>query len=128
MKIKKVEVSGQSFAVSYAVVNQMIWIHANGETYAVPLALKKTKRGAKTHDSESGDILAPMPGKVTQVLAAVGAKVLKGQTLIVMEAMKMEYNLKAPADLEIVKVNARIGEQVPLGHLLVSGQLGAKSK
>lgn len=127
MKTKKVEVSGQSIVVSYAVVNQMIWIHSSGETYAVPLALKKTLRGTKSHDLESGDILAPMPGKVTQVLASVGARVLKGQTLVVMEAMKMEYNLKAPADLEVLRVNAKVGEQVPLGHLLVSGQLGAKS-
>ena len=65
-----------------------------------------------------------MPGKVTQVMVQVGATVRKGQTLLVMEAMKMEYTLAADQDGPVTEVAVQAGAQVGLGDVLV--QLGVK--
>lgn len=70
-------------------------------------------------DGDTGSLKAPMPGKVVQVLAEVGASVAKGQPLVVMEAMKMEQTLAAPADVVIASVNVAAGDQVEAGAALV---------
>ncbi|GJL92228.1 acetyl/propionyl/methylcrotonyl-CoA carboxylase subunit alpha [Hyphococcus sp.] len=64
-------------------------------------------------------IKAPMAGLVTGVRAAPGAKVTKGQTLITVEAMKMEHQLKAPRDGVVEQVLATEGEQVAIRAKLV---------
>lgn len=70
-------------------------------------------------DGDVGSLKAPMPGKVVHVLAEVGAKVAKGAPIIVMEAMKMEQTLAAPADVVIASVNVAAGDQVEAGAALV---------
>jgi pyruvate/2-oxoglutarate dehydrogenase complex dihydrolipoamide acyltransferase (E2) component len=59
-----------------------------------------------------------MPGTVLAVSGEVGAAVHAGQTLVVMEAMKMELALTAPFDGSLAALDVAEGEQVPLGHPL----------
>jgi 3-methylcrotonyl-CoA carboxylase alpha subunit len=67
-----------------------------------------------------GDVVkAPMPGKVLSVLAVPGAAVIRGDTLAVLEAMKMEHALTAPRDGIIEAVHAKAGQQVADGDVLV---------
>jgi 3-methylcrotonyl-CoA carboxylase alpha subunit len=66
-----------------------------------------------------GAILAPIPGKVTAIAVAPGQRVEKGETLIVLEAMKMEYTLSAPFDGTVAAINALNGDQVTEGTVLV---------
>ncbi|MDO8422372.1 MAG: biotin/lipoyl-containing protein, partial [Parvibaculum sp.] len=70
-------------------------------------------------DADTGSLKSPMPGKIVQVLAKAGASVAKGTPLIVMEAMKMEQTLAAPADAVIASVNVAAGDQVEAGAALV---------
>nr|WP_294851685.1 acetyl/propionyl/methylcrotonyl-CoA carboxylase subunit alpha [uncultured Sphingomonas sp.] len=72
--------------------------------------------GAGAHD---GDIIAPMPGKVTSVDVSLGEKVIKGQKLLTLEAMKMEHGLRAPFDGVVTELNASEGTQVAVDSLLV---------
>jgi 3-methylcrotonyl-CoA carboxylase alpha subunit len=65
------------------------------------------------------DVRAPMTGRVVKVAAAVGASVRARDTLIVLEAMKMEYRLTAPRDGIIEAVRCSEGERVDLGRVLV---------
>ncbi len=68
-----------------------------------------------------GDTLkSPMPGKIAAVNVKIGDSVLRGQTLVVMEAMKMEHSLNAPRDGVIEAVNAAPGQQVAEGIILVA--------
>ena len=60
-----------------------------------------------------------MPGRIIAVLAEAGAEVTKGQPLIVMEAMKMEHTIKAPAEGRIGKVRYAVGDQVEDGAELI---------
>ncbi len=64
-------------------------------------------------------VKAPMPGKVLSVLAKAGAAVTRGETLAVLEAMKMEHALTAPRDGVVEAVHACAGQQVADGDLLV---------
>ena len=65
-----------------------------------------------------GAIRAPMPGKVTQLSVKTGDRVAKGQTLLVLEAMKMEHALTAPFDGTVEEVAAELGAQVTEGTVL----------
>ena len=66
-----------------------------------------------------GAIRSPMPGKVTQLTAKAGDTVAKGQTLLVLEAMKMEHALAAPFDGTVETLAVAAGEQVSEGAVLV---------
>jgi 3-methylcrotonyl-CoA carboxylase alpha subunit len=68
---------------------------------------------------EGGRLTAPMPGRIVAVLAGSGSKVAKGTPLIVMEAMKMEHTIAAPADGELQEVLYAVGDQVTEGAQLV---------
>ena len=63
-----------------------------------------------------------MPGKVTAVEVAQGAKVVKGQRLLTLEAMKMEHALTAPFDGLVAELAASEGQQVAEGQLLAKVQ------
>ncbi|MEU8511751.1 biotin carboxylase N-terminal domain-containing protein [Kitasatospora sp. NPDC048722] len=71
-----------------------------------------------TAQAEPGALLAPMPGTVSRVAAAVGDAVTAGQPLLFLEAMKMEHRVVAPADGTLVELLATPGRQVELGTLL----------
>jgi 3-methylcrotonyl-CoA carboxylase alpha subunit len=69
--------------------------------------------------SDSGRLTAPMPGKVIALLAKAGEAVKKGQPLAVMEAMKMEHTIAAPADGTVSELLYAVGDQVAEGAELV---------
>ncbi|GGH11422.1 acetyl-CoA carboxylase biotin carboxyl carrier protein subunit [Mucilaginibacter phyllosphaerae] len=65
------------------------------------------------------DIKAPMPGMVLKVLVEEGAKIKKGDNLFVLEAMKMENIIKAPADVIIKNIKIKPGDKVEKGQILI---------
>jgi biotin carboxyl carrier protein len=66
-----------------------------------------------------GTVVAPMPGTVLQVAVKIGDKVSKGQTLLVLEAMKMENEIMAPAAGVVRELNITQGVSVNAGDILV---------
>ncbi|HTT99862.1 MAG TPA: acetyl/propionyl/methylcrotonyl-CoA carboxylase subunit alpha [Rhizomicrobium sp.] len=75
---------------------------------------------AAEHSSESSDlVITPMPGKIIQVLVKAGDTVKRGQPLAMLEAMKMEHTLAAPADATVESVNVAQGDQVPAETVVV---------
>jgi acetyl/propionyl-CoA carboxylase alpha subunit len=71
-----------------------------------------------TLTADDGTLVAPMPGTVLSVDVAPGQRVTEGETLGIMEAMKMELALKAPFDGTVAQVGASVGDQVKLGAML----------
>lgn len=67
----------------------------------------------------AGGFVAPMPGVVLDVSCRVGDAVTAGQTLVVLEAMKMEHHMKAPSDGRVAEVRVIEGQQVDNGTVLV---------
>ena len=76
-------------------------------------------------DAESGSLAAPMPGKVIAVMVEAGARVAKGTPLLVLEAMKMEHTISAPADGLVKDVRCAPGEQVLEGYELIAFEADA---
>jgi 3-methylcrotonyl-CoA carboxylase alpha subunit len=73
---------------------------------------------------ETGRVTAPLPGKIVQVFVVAGAAVKKGEALLVMEAMKMEHTINAPADGTVARVGFAEGQQVEEGAELVAFESG----
>jgi 3-methylcrotonyl-CoA carboxylase alpha subunit len=71
-------------------------------------------------DATEGRMTAPMPGKVIAVNVARGARVAKGAALLVMEAMKMEHTIVAPANGVVEDILYGVGDQVAEGAALVA--------
>ncbi len=76
-------------------------------------------------EEHTGSLLAPMPGKVIRVAIAEGDAVKKGQTLVVVEAMKMEHSVKSPTSGNVTSVRIVEGQQVDAGEVMVVVDDGA---
>ncbi|MEO5909481.1 MAG: acetyl-CoA carboxylase biotin carboxyl carrier protein subunit [Pelobium sp.] len=70
--------------------------------------------------SKLKEIKAPMPGLVLKILVKEGDEVKKGDSLLVLEAMKMENMIKAPADIHIKKINIKPGDKVEKNQSLIN--------
>ncbi len=68
---------------------------------------------------DGGRLTAPMPGRIVAVLVEAGASVVKGQPLLMLEAMKMEHTIHAPADGTIDEIPYAAGESVEEGVTLI---------
>ena len=113
------EFQGQRVRVPALKSAGKLWFHWKGETHVVDLNEGRRRGGGSGSVGQPGVILAPMPGKITRVACKTGETVNKGQTLVVMEAMKMEYTLEADRSGVVAEVNALVGQQVALGTVLV---------
>ena len=89
---------------------------AQGATQIIAIDLLATP--AKRH-AEVGRLTAPMPGKVVSFAVKAGDKVKQGQALAVMEAMKMEHTIAAPADGVVAELLYAPGDQVAEGAELL---------
>jgi 3-methylcrotonyl-CoA carboxylase alpha subunit len=89
-----------------------------GETYY--FHLPDPIAAAAEDEDAGGRLVAPIPGQVTEVTAEAGMAVLRGQVLVVLEAMKTVFRLAAPADGVVATVACRAGDTVVEGQLLVS--------
>ncbi|MGN6514407.1 MAG: acetyl/propionyl/methylcrotonyl-CoA carboxylase subunit alpha [Rhizomicrobium sp.] len=97
--------------------NGDIAVMDRGETFTVrpydPFVAAESAGGA------SDRVTSPMPGKIIQLLVKPGEQVKKGQPLAVLEAMKMEHTLAAPADAKVASVDVAQGDQVNDGATVV---------
>jgi len=71
-------------------------------------------------DPAAGRLTAPMPGRVTQLMVGVGDSVRRGEPLMIIEAMKMEHTVAAPADGTVEAVWFAVGDLVEEGAELIS--------
>jgi 3-methylcrotonyl-CoA carboxylase alpha subunit len=70
-------------------------------------------------ESRAGDLEAPMPGKIIAIFVATGDGVEKDAPLLILEAMKMEHTIRAPARGRIAQIHCKVGEQVDEGAELI---------
>jgi len=96
-------------------------VFVGADQYTVTLTDPKRLRGAgaiSAHADGAARIVAPMPGKVVRVLVAEGATVEAGAGIIVVEAMKMQNEMKAPKAGTVVTLNVEVGTTVNGGDVL----------
>ena len=93
------------------------YVFLDGEVFkvkAIPLTGRKTS--AKKN---KGDLTSPISGRVTKVSIKEGSKVKKGDILVVIEAMKMEYLIRAPYNGVVKKIYVKEKEQIEIGQQTV---------
>jgi len=113
-EIYTVEVEGQKYTVT---------VSDGGELSGL------TPIGASTDDKQSSPptvpsggeaVIAPLAGTVIKISVSAGQKIIKGDTIMILEAMKMETNISAPQDGIISSITAREGDKVSVGDSLLS--------
>jgi len=93
------------------------WVTVAGRTW---LLTRSAGPGAAGHAGHAGgEILSPMPGQVRAVNVTEGEAVMKGQTLLVVEAMKMEIRVVAPRNGVVKSLKVKQGQTVEREQLLV---------
>jgi len=105
---------GRTCLAHAAKVGDVWWVHLNGRTYK----WERIEPGSSGAEDEGG-LVAPMPGKVLEVLVAQGDVVEAGTPLMVLEAMKMEHRIVAASDGKVVAVHYAAGDQVAQGAVLL---------
>jgi biotin carboxyl carrier protein len=136
MKNYKFTISGNTYEVEIIEIDgDLAKIEVNGTPYLVEIhkEIKPVKTPTlvrpvlrepqKSIDKKEGgpklEIKAPLPGIIMQVLVRPGDKVSKGQILMVMEAMKMENEIKAENGGEVISVKVNQGQSVLQDEVLI---------
>lgn len=92
-------------------------VTVNGVAYNVTV---EEGTGAPVAAAGAVSVTAPMPGNILDVKVKAGDSVKAGDTLLILEAMKMENEISAPQDGTIASVNVRKGDVVNSGDLLIT--------
>jgi biotin carboxyl carrier protein len=112
----------QSFRAYTATDSTQRWVFLNGQTFVLTQpATNRRQIGLPRESSRSTgerEIIAPMPGQIRAVNAIQGEEVEKGQTLLLLEAMKMEIRIQAPRSGTLVKLAVETGQTVEREQLL----------
>ncbi|MFZ3470539.1 acetyl/propionyl/methylcrotonyl-CoA carboxylase subunit alpha [Streptomyces sp. 4.24] len=113
-----VELDGVTHRFSYARSPEGAWLGRDGDSWHVqaydPVAAALSGRG----HTGAGTLAAPMPGTVTVVKVAVGDTVIAGQSLLVVEAMKMEHVISAPHAGTVTEIDVTPGTTVAMDQVL----------
>lgn len=142
MKEFKYTINGTKYEVAVGEVNGTnVEITVNGEAYAVEIEPRKVKRehvvvsapkaaaapaapvaakAAAPGSAQGEAVKAPLPGVIKDVCVAVGDKVEAGQTLVVLEAMKMANNIEAEKAGTVTAVHVTTGQNVMEDEALVT--------
>ena len=140
MKEYKYTINGKMYEVAVGDIEEnIVSVTVNGEEYKVELEKqpepekKKPVLGKPTAQAESSDnepaakgpinknnaVKAPLPGVITDIKVAVGDEVQAGDTVVVLEAMKMANNLQAEKAGKVTAICVKIGESVMEDDALV---------
>jgi 3-methylcrotonyl-CoA carboxylase alpha subunit len=116
--LDKTRVDGVQTPVSAARMGDEIAVFSGGQTYHFRLIDLLAPLDAA--EEAGGRLTAPMPGRIVQVLTEKGANVKRGAALLILEAMKMEYTITAPADGQVEDVRYAAGDVVDEGAELIT--------
>jgi geranyl-CoA carboxylase alpha subunit len=120
------EAGGLAARAGYAVDGEMLYLDLDG--HQLSLAEEPSYAEARREAMGDGQLLAPMAGRIVAVRAASGAQVAKGDILVVLEAMKMEHEIRAGIDGTVAEVRVSEGDQVMPRQLLAAVEPAAEAE
>lgn len=144
MKIKKIMIGSEEFEYYSVVLEDSIKIIFKDEIFEfkkddlchIPqwrlgdksqvwsdndfFTIERVSASRKKNSQSAGSLISPMPGKIFKLLVVKGDKVKAGQTLLILEAMKMEHSIKAPTDGIVSDLFYNVGDIVDGGVALVT--------
>lgn len=107
----------RGWSVFVAGTRDTCWVFVEGRVFTLDVAGSASRRRSSVAAHEA--LAAPMPATVVKILVEAGQTVKKGDTLIVLEAMKMELPVRAPGDGVIAAIDCREGDLVQPGAPLL---------
>lgn len=111
------ELDGKQLSATVAREGRHLWVHFDGKNYALERVV-----GSEIDTGAAGGervLRAPMPGQVRDVLVSPGQSVAAGETLILLEAMKMEIRIQAPQAGSVARLAVIQGQNVDRDQILV---------
>lgn len=117
--VYRVEIDGRATIVYVAGRAGARWASWNGRVFLEARETKGRLSRSGSRQATSQTLSAPMPATVLKVLVSPGAVVRKGDSLVILEAMKMEWPLRAEGDATVTAVRCREGELVQPDDVLV---------
>ena len=108
------------YAAKKTGTTRTLWVSIHGCHFERLIERERAGAAESTTQHDSSKVLAPVPGKVITVLVETGVQVSAGDTLLVLESMKMEFEVKASRDGTLDTFDVRQGDQVTAGQLLAS--------
>jgi len=89
-------------------------------TVETPFSMQRMKVLSSSRGKSDKELLkAPMPGKIVDVLVREGSNVLRGESLVILEAMKMQNEIQSPVNGKIIRINAKPNSNVMKGDILI---------
>jgi biotin carboxyl carrier protein len=113
---------GKAVRVWAAGPREQPWIYFDTVVYRPVAGAGRDRRGEGQQRDELASLSAPMPATVRAVLVTIGQTVVRGETVVILEAMKMELPLRAPHDGAVKAIACQPGELVQPGVPLVEIQ------
>ncbi len=117
--IANVEVNGESYKVEMEKEAEAPKPISRPVNKPIQSAAKPTKPASQSAAAGSKGVQSPLPGVILDIKVNVGDEIKKGQTVVILEAMKMENNINAERDGKITAINVKIGDSVLEGTDLV---------
>ena len=115
MRIYNIQVNGKKYEVKVMGITEVEPVEVKtvkGEVAAKAEAPKATPAAAPAASGKGEAVLAPMQGNILNVMVKVGDSVKAGQTIIILEAMKLENEIKAPRDGVVSSIAVSKGQAV----------------
>ena len=116
-------IDGRSYEVALEKNGSRIWVYFYNDTIQLELfdarKFRATELTKKSGPAGPLKILAPMPGKIIRITVAENSHVEEGDSLLIMEAMKMQNELKAPKSGTVKHLHVREGEPVSSSQVLL---------
>ncbi|MBZ2180042.1 MAG: acetyl-CoA carboxylase biotin carboxyl carrier protein subunit [Acidobacteriota bacterium] len=116
--VYSVLLNGRSYTIHES--SSSAWIALNAVEWERLVADPRRRAGGATASSAVRDVKAAMPGKVVRLLASPGDNVEAGQGLLILEAMKMQNELRSPRPGVVASVRIAEGDTVSSGQVLVT--------
>jgi biotin carboxyl carrier protein len=111
-------IDGQRVTAYVSSDNTKRWVTVDGQTILLTKA-SSARRGSGAHPHAAGQLTAPMPGQVRAVNVSEGEAVTKGQTLLLLEAMKMEIRVQSLREGVVKKIFVKQGQTVEREQVLI---------
>ena len=117
--------NGERIRLAFSQVKNQLSFNIAGRSFHTQI-LENTNT-ALGHSGSDADLVAQFPGKVRKVLVQPDTQVKAGEVLLLIEAMKMEFQIKAPTDGKVKKVLVQEAQQLTPGDRLVDFEAAGKN-
>ncbi|HEX9207768.1 MAG TPA: biotin carboxylase N-terminal domain-containing protein [Steroidobacteraceae bacterium] len=112
-------IDGTTLDYRYAWDGDTLWLHTRAADFAFTSRRREPLRSAAAEGGRATDVRSTINARVLQVAVTVGAEVARGERLVVLEAMKMEHEVRAARPGRIAELGVKPGDQVVPGQRLV---------